>query len=423
MDSFSYADTVRAALAPCLPCFSASRSASSSNSTSNPSSSAVNAALSEPRSTSTNARPSNDLEHLLRDSDSDALSLHSNLGSPAHRRARHRRRPKFSLVLFGYTLFGRPPIYLSDDDNEDDLAGVGGGRRALVTASSSTLDSDAAPLDASTIERLTSPDHFAALAAQRESQQRRLEVEEDARRKAKRRARRQEREASTLMSLDRASPRSGIDAFEGFQGSEGVTAPTSFLFHPAVEVIPDHPEQGRLCRDGDFDGSDASHSDDDADLGGELYTRAKKPSAALSASGSDSRSRTSASASFSGGDASHIQDIQIHGTHQSIPYPYTEMHLPAPVKRKSHRTSKRTSTVSSVTSQSTSPAPCTPVESISVTPAVAAFPVPQERYTRDRGQADFPSVGLSDKRGRKSLDARAFLAHQGGGTARINQDG
>ncbi|KAH0834667.1 hypothetical protein J3R83DRAFT_10182 [Lanmaoa asiatica] len=406
MDSFSYTDNVRAAFASCLPCFTASRSGSASN----PSSNAENATLSETRSTSTSTRPSpssNELEHLLRDPDSDALSLHSNLGAAAHRRARRRRRPKFSLTLFGYTLFGRQPIYLSDDDDGDD---IGGGRaRALVTTSSSTLDSDAAPLDASTIERLTSPDHYAALAAKRESERRRLEAEEEVRRKAERRARRQERKmrarASSPVSLDGTSTRTDIDQFEGFQGSESGAVSTSLPFR---QVVPDHPDPERLGRDGDFDGYNTSHSGDadDADLGGELYTRKKKSSTVMSASGSDSRSRTSAS--FSAGDVSHIQNFPSHSTHQSIPHPHTEMHLPAQARKKSHRPSKRTSTVSSVTSTST--APYTPVESIAETPAVA---VPQERYTRDGRHADFPSVGLSGKRRPQSLDPRAFLAHQG----------
>ena len=416
MDSFSYTDNVRAAFASCLPCFTAPRSESASN----PPSNAQNASLSEPRSTSTSTRPSNDLEHLLRDSDSDALSLHSNLGAAAHRRARHRRRPKFSLTLFGYTLFGRPPIYLSDEE-EDDAHDTGGRRaRALVTNSSSTLDSDAALLDASTIERLTSPDHFAALAAQREDERRRLEAEEEARRKAERRARRQERKtrarASALMSLTGASPHADMDSFEEFQGSGMI--PTSLPFHQAAEVALNRPGAGGLGPDVDFDGSNVSHSGDadDADLGGELYTRKKKPSGALSASGSDSRSRTSTS--FSAGDTSHIQNPLTHATHQSIPYPHTEMHLPAPVRKKPHRASKRTSTVSSVTSQSTSTAPYTPVESIAETPAVAAFPVPQERYLRDGDHADFPSMGLSGKRRANSLDPRAFLAHQASTMAR-----
>ncbi|KAG9311913.1 hypothetical protein JVU11DRAFT_8174 [Chiua virens] len=402
MDNFSYTDSIRAAFASCLPCFTTSPCAESA---STPSSTPANPTLTEPRSTSTPRPSSNDLEHLLRDSDSDALSLHSNLGAAAHRRARRRRRPKFSLTLFGYTLFGRPPIYLFDDDEDGD----GGRARVLGTASSSTLDSDAAPLDASTIERLTSPDHFAALAAQRESERRRLEAEEETRRKAERRARRQERKtrerAAALMSLTGGtqSP-SDVDTFEGFQGSGDGPVPSPFSLHQALDVASQcHLDSDRL-RGGELDDGE------DADLGGELYTRRKKSAAALSASGSDSRSRTSAS--FSAEDTFHIQNLPVHTANQSIPYPHTEMHLPVPVKTKPQRAPKRTSTVSSQTSQSTSTAPYTPVESITETPAVAAFPVPHERYIRDGERVDFPSAGLSGARS-KSLDPKAFLAHQG----------
>ncbi|KAF9226178.1 hypothetical protein BS17DRAFT_776837 [Gyrodon lividus] len=379
MDSFSYTDNIRAAFASCLSCFARSQSPNSA-SNSNPS---------HPDGSRPTRPPSNDLEHLLRDTDSDALSLHSNFGT-SHRRARRRRRPKFSLTLFGYTLFGRPPIYLSDDEDGDD--GLGGRTRALATTSSSTLDSDAAPLDASTIERLSSPDHHAVVERERERQ--RFEEEEQARRKAERRARRHERKAreraSALMALTGLAEG---EAFEGFQGSES--------------CLPPHPQE--LVRTEMMNGEGSNSGDaDDADLGGELYARKKKQSAVRSGSGSDSRSRTSAS--FSAGDAPRTRNSIQFASH-SIPYPHTEMYLPLPAKKKtSHRASKRFSAMSSTTSQSTSTAPYTPVESIAESPAVAAFPVLQERYIRDRENQDFPIAGLSGSRRPKSLDAKAFLA-------------
>ncbi|KIJ15186.1 hypothetical protein PAXINDRAFT_169332 [Paxillus involutus ATCC 200175] len=375
MDNFSYTDTVRAAFASCLPCFASSPSQTSASNS--------NANHPDPRP----ARPSsNDLEHLLQDTDSDALSLHSNFGT-SHRRTRQRRRPKFSLTLFGYTLFGRPPIYLPDEED-----GEGGGRtRALATTSSSTLDSDAAPLDASAIERLTSPDHHAAL--QRERERRRLEEEEEeARRKAERRARRQERKAreraSALMALTGESLVES-EAFEGFQGSGS--------------TLPPRPSELLRTERADGEGSNSGEADD-ADLGGELYTRKKRQSAVWSGSGSDSRSRTSAS--FSAGDAPRARN-SIQYTQQSIPYPHTEMQLPLPAKKK-NRASKRFSAMSSTTSQSTSTAPYTPVESITESPAVATFPIPQDRHIHGGGNQDFPITGLSGTRRPNSLDARAF---------------
>ncbi|KIK97288.1 hypothetical protein PAXRUDRAFT_825097 [Paxillus rubicundulus Ve08.2h10] len=377
MDNFSYTDTVRAVLASCLPCFASSPSQTPA-SNSNP-----NHPGPRPARLS-----SNDLEHLLQDTDSDALSLHSNF-AVSHRRTRQRRRPKFSLTLFGYTLFGRPPVYLPDDEDE----GQGARTRTLATTSSSTLDSDAAPLDASAIERLTSPDHHAAL--QRERERRRLEEEEEeeeARRKAERRARRQERKAreraSALMALTGESLAEG-EVFEGFQGS-GSTLP---------------PRPSKLLRTERTDGEGSiSGEADDADLGGELYTRKKRQSVVWSGSGSDSRSRTSAS--LSAGDAPHARN-STQFTQQSIPYPHTQMHLPLSAKKK-NRASKRFSTMSSTTSQSTSTAPYTPVESITESPAVSASPIPQERYIHSGGNQNFPITGLSASRGPNSLDARAF---------------
>ncbi|KAF9237769.1 hypothetical protein BU15DRAFT_62965 [Melanogaster broomeanus] len=234
------------------------------------------------------------------------------------------------------------------------------GTRALATASSSTLDSDVAPLDASTIERLTSPDHHAAV--QRERERQRLEEVEEARRKAERRARRQERRAreraSALVPLTNGSLVEAED-FEGFQGS-GSTA-----------ILPPRPQEFVRAEMVEGDGSNSGDADD-ADLGGELYARKKRQSAAWSGSGSDSRSRTSAS--FSAGEAPRVQN-SFPSAHQSIPYPHTEMHLPTPArKRGSHRSSKRFSAISSATSQSTSTEPYTPVQSITESPAVAGFP-------------------------------------------------
>ncbi|OAX40549.1 hypothetical protein K503DRAFT_687342, partial [Rhizopogon vinicolor AM-OR11-026] len=188
MDGFSYKDSIRAAFASCLPCISSTVPVQSND------------------NTYTDARTHSELEGLLRDADTEAetLSLHSNIGAG---RRKQRKRPTFSLTLFGYTLFGRPPIYLSDDEDER------GWRRPLGTVSSSTLDSDAAPLDASTIARLSSPDRIEV------EQQRR---EEEARRKAERKARRRERRErermSTLLTLNGGSLAEG-DNFEGFQGS------------------------------------------------------------------------------------------------------------------------------------------------------------------------------------------------------------
>ncbi|KAG1779289.1 hypothetical protein EV702DRAFT_1087235 [Suillus placidus] len=376
VDNFSFKDSIRAALASCMPCFSGIALVNSNDN-----------AHSDVR---THRSPSNELEGLLCDTDTEieTLSLHSNIGAG---RRKPRKRPAFSLTLFGYTLFGRPPIYLSDDEDER-----GWRRRALGTASSSTLDSDAAPLDASIIARLSSPDR-----AEAEQHRRDEEVQRKVERKARRRERRERERMSTLLSLNGGSLVKGSD-FEGFQGSGESAIPSL----PADAFGPFMRGQEELSAIGGE--GECSEDVDDADLGGELYTRKKRQSV-WSGSGSDSRSRTSAS--VSNGDAN------LHYNHHQLAqavlpsYPQTEMQLPNPVKKSKHRTSKRFSPLSSSTaSQST--APYTPAPSISASPAVAAFPVPHESMEHAIDGEDvrgFPSVGLSGARG-KTRDMGAFLA-------------
>lgn len=371
VDNFSYKDSIRAALASCMPCFSGTVPADSSDN-----------ARSDVR---THRSPSNELEGLLCDTDTEieTLSLHSNIGGA---RRKPRKRPAFSLTLFGYTLFGRPPIYLSDDEDER-----GWRRRALGTVSSSTLDSDAAPLDASTIARMSSPDR-----AEVEQQRREEEARQKAERKARRKERRERERMSTLLSLNGGSLEEG-SGFEGFQGSGESQIPSL----PADEFGPFVRGQEELTAiGGEGEGSEDA---DDADLGGELYTRKKRQSV-WSGSGSDSRSRTSAS--VSNGDANiHYNHHQLA---QAAPpsYPQTEMRLPKPAKK-----SKRFSPHSSSTaSQST--APHTPTQSISASPAVAPTPIPHEHVEfaiEGGGLRGFPSVGLSGARG-KTRDMGAFLA-------------
>lgn len=390
MDSFSYRDSVRAVFSSCSSCFGSAPSSNSSSQTPKVSNHRANSAA------------SNDLERLLRDTDSDALSLHSNLGSSSNsRRARQRKRPKFSLTLFGYTLFGRPPIYLSDDEDDGHNR-----NRTLATVSSSTLDSDAAPLDPSAIERLTSPDHLEA--AQRELETRRREVEEQARRKAERRARREERRtrerASALMAL--TGGRLPEDAeFGGFQSSGAIISPLARGSN-GVDMI----------HTADSNSGDA----DDADLGAELYVRRKSHSGVRSGSSADSKSRTSAS--MSTGDASHTQGNVLH-IHQPGPYLPTEMQLPTFPKKKSRRSSRRGSVFSSSTaSQSTSNTPYTPptqIDGALGAPPVSAFPIPHERdasygHNRARNGQEFPSVGLSGGRRPKAKDIGAFLSDMNG---------
>jgi hypothetical protein len=193
MERFSWSDNFRAAFAPCLACLQPrqdsedeEREQYNHHHTSHGPHYVPRARLDE-------------LEGLLADADGDAetLSLHSNIGLDEGRR-RKRHRPRKGIKLFGFNLFGRPPIQLPDDDNED--------RRVRSrTISASTLDSDAAPLDPSTIDQLSAA-RLAESEAQRE--QERLAKEE---RRRRRRAKKAARESALALALER-----GQGEFEGF---------------------------------------------------------------------------------------------------------------------------------------------------------------------------------------------------------------
>ena len=203
MADFSWSDSLQAALAPCVGCF---RSRPNDDDASEHGPEYV------PR-----ARP-DELEGLLADADADAdadtMSLHSNVGSAEERRRRRAglKKPKGSIKLFGFYLFGRPPIHLPDDEDEHNLDGndththgrIGYQDRAR-TISASTLDSDASPLDPSAINALS-----AARAAQQRELDRVAKEERRRRRKARKQAEREE--------LSRALDEHG-DEFEGFQAS------------------------------------------------------------------------------------------------------------------------------------------------------------------------------------------------------------
>jgi hypothetical protein len=247
MESFSWSDSLRALAAPCLSCL---------------------------RTTPKSER--NDLEDLLVDSsstttDAETLSLHSNPGSPRRKRTRFTR----SIRLFGWNLFGRPPIHLPDDDDDDDDDNneAGGRRRPRrrpppATISTTTLDSDAAPLDTAAIE---------SHATKR--------AEEEAAR-AERRARRRERKerkraAEIARALEHASVLDGDAEFEGFPGSGG-RRPA-----PASQASSEY-------RDDEHDDDD--DDEEEGDFGAGVYARRSR-GGSDSGRGSDSRSRTSTSLS------------------------------------------------------------------------------------------------------------------------------
>lgn len=208
-----------------------------------------------------------ELQGLLADSDTDAerMSLHSN---PGRKKKRTKRKKDKRITLFGYDLFGHkpPPIQLPESDDED-------GNRLEVPivatrSSSSTFDSDAAPLDSTTIASISAS--AAALRAREEADE--AERRDRAERKERRRQRKELKRIRKAMALAEHG-----DDFEGFQGSgSGLQADG---YGPFVHArVPENDED----------------IDEDVDLDGGVYARRSNTG---NSSGSDSRSRTSASRS------------------------------------------------------------------------------------------------------------------------------
>lgn len=389
MADFSWADGVKATFSSCLVCFPSSTADSDDEHLANTRRShhpGLIDAIPPPR-----ARP-DELEGLLADADdADTISLHSNVGE---RRRERRRRPRKGITLFGYDLFGRPPIHLSDSEDEHDARD---GRRDR-TISSSTLDSDAAPLDPSAIDELSAARLAAATAAA-----------EDERRRAKeeRRALRRERKELKRVAMEMGLSLQKGEEFEGFQGSGGDvpyrsrTGPSS-----GSDSLPGSPfvneefgpfAGGPQAQDGDD--ADADH----ADFGAESYAR-RKPNGTSSGGGSDSRSRTSGSASNSNSNSNPVYNHH----YISQPSPLGSPALPAQPKPQKHRSttsrsrhSSRLSISSRSHSNSHSPSVLTPQSPMLPSP-VGAFDNPGVATPPylDEPHVDFdgvPGGGLRDE--------------------------
>ena len=384
MESFSWSDSLRALAAPCLSCLRTSKT------------------------------ERNDLEDLLVDSgsgttDAETLSLHSNPGSPRRKRARFTRH----IRLFGWDLFGRPPIRLPDDDEDDDeeegsrtRREQGESRRSRrrqppPALSTSTLDSDAAPLDSAAIET------HATRRAEEETSR--------AERRARRRERKERKRAAALaLALEHAAVLDGNTEFEGFPGSGG------------------HLSQFTRGSDEYRDNDDEDEDEhDEGDFGAGGYTRRSR-GGSDSGRGSDSRSRTSTSLSSGPQPAQPYNHHYISQQPSAVPAPaQTVPALPAQrsKKGKSSRSSASKTTSSSSRrshsspSASQSPSLASPVATQFSDPA----PVPPraaqqfEGFPNDLGlhtagierlSSGFPSPGFGGPRNGKR-DMGAFLANRG----------
>ncbi|THH20336.1 hypothetical protein EW146_g1020 [Bondarzewia mesenterica] len=399
MASFSWSDSIRALVTPCLSCLQAAYPHPHLNNSH------------DPYTPDRLRTRDNDLEGLLADSgssadaDAETLSLHSNIGLGETRRKR--RGIGKSIRFFGWDLFGKPPIHLPDDDEEQEAQLRRHRRqRRPTTLSSSTLDSDASPLDPSAIE----------------SRLHQQAAEEEARRteRAERRARRQERRELKRAAMALTMGDGEGEEFDGFQGSGSA---------PAHGRIPSPLIRGLNTQHGDYD---AQEDEDAADFDAGNYTRRAPGSS--SGNGSDSRSRTS-TASLSQGQS----ELGRHYNHHNLSQPPPAAPSPpVPRSKKSSKSSKSSSSKKSTgssTSTPQSPSIASPIASHFPMPTVGVVSPPSARgsavveeeefegFPRDMGfssprlpsvASGFPSPGLGGPRAHAKRDVGAFLANRGG---------
>lgn len=269
MDSFNWADSIRATLGTCIPCIKASPD--SDGELENASRGHVSAR--------------DELERLLDEplSDEDnaeTMSLHSNVGV---RRRTAAPKPRKSIRLFGVDLFGKRPIRNSVEQDDEETHADRDTRRPRAI-STSTLDSDAAPLADDAIagftakahQRWAPPQTDEELAAEELREQERLEQE------AQRERRRERKQIKKLAALGAFS---GSQDFEGFPGSGSGAPPTLDEFGPFIGHPVQQPEQ--LKPDSGED------REEDADFGATAYTKKRRTAGSESSrSGSGSHSRT-----------------------------------------------------------------------------------------------------------------------------------
>ena len=290
MNSFSWSDGIRAAFGYCLPCFTSSLQPSDDSQGSD-----VEVPSGSRRS------HYDELEGLLADVETDAdietMSLHSNIGHSQNIVKKKKKGRKLKNIrLFGFDLFGHPPIHLSESEDEN-ATNLNSGRRHISTtissSSNSAFDSDASPLDATAISALTAQE--AALRAQYEAEQKEQERlrQEERRSREERRKRRKKRRQ---LEIAAAAMGNNDEEFEGFQGSGQLRSPfsaSSGIRTPSSIGGPASEEFGPYAVASALDEADGL-----ADFGGEVYAgerRARGSNSSRSHTHSDSISRSSTS--------------------------------------------------------------------------------------------------------------------------------
>lgn len=362
---FSWSDTINIAFGSCLPCLKPALRTGDDQADNTPHNPAINRIL--------RAR-ADELQGLLADPDTDieaeTLSLHSNPGRARQGKKKRRGRTKNAggaprrITLFGYDLYGRPPIQLPENDDDALYDNRNG---AVTPTTTMTFDSDAAPLDAEAIAAMSTPGAMASAATQAaDAEAQRLREKEE-----RRQRRKEKREMRRL--AEALAQGNGEETFEGFQGSGGGSSdypripdsmfprgPTSdsgsgsasgfsgsgsggfgrFVEAPAQQAAP------QAAEDDDVDAA--------ADLDGAMYAR-RVPRGAPGAGGSNG------SGSRSRGSASQYAPSPLHAQFQAHPADPSTAQPKAYKKAKSKSSSSRTSrSHSSATASPSLPSPVSP---------------------------------------------------------------
>src|SRR5258706_8592671 len=348
MDSFSWSDSFRATLSSCLPCLS--RGIDSDDELDQ------QTGRGGPRS----ARE--ELERLLdepiTDHEAETMSLHSNVGG-ARRKKKTKRNTHKRIRILGFDLFGRRPIPAEEDEGGDAEGPNIGGSRAR-TISTSTLDSDAAPLADDAINDFTAraqrrwaPDVTdEQLAAEEEAERGRLETE------GRKTPRTERRELERLPETGIFNTHQNFDEFEGFVGSGSGVPFVTNEFGPFVgSQARELPAQSEQEDEGvaDFDAA-AYTTKRGAGKNGSSHSR-KQSRTSASLSAEEDRRRTPA-------PSTPVQPTNVES--QTTPVPKA----PKTKRRKSDTASSATKSGSSNRSKSShGSTPSTSLQSPSIPPS------------------------------------------------------
>ena len=252
--------------------------------------------------------------HDTTDIEADALSLHSNLGTPRSTSSRRnwgsrRRGAGKTIRVFGYNLFGRPSAPdVSPQHSEDESSVFDSAQLPIIPQSDSApLDPDAAPIPDAAIATLSLPHANAAMTKWDapltdeqivlEEERQRDKEERIARRAARRLRKLQRAEAEAAADLAAGfgirAPYNEAPEFEGFPGGNTTLARDAARpqleneeseYGPWVSSSQQHHDEPRasVAVDDDF-------QDDQVDVGGEYNRRSRASGHPGSGSGSNSR--------------------------------------------------------------------------------------------------------------------------------------